>query len=1041
MQRLAEICIRRPVFATMLIVAITVAGVFGYTTLGIDQFPSVDFPVVTVTIANPGASAAEIERDITEKVESAVNAISGVKEVRSSSVEGVSQVNIQFSLNKSFDVAAQEVRDKVNLVIPELPRTIEPPTVQKFETNASPVIRLAVASPRPLVETTRIARRDVKERLETLDGAGRVSLLGGARREIRVTLDPLRLRAYALTPSEVAAAVQRQNQDAPAGTLEQGARETALRAPGKLSDAAALRRLPIAYRSAHPIRLEDVAQIEEGVQPPRTITALDGRPAVIVQVSKRAGGNAVALAGLVKAELAEIRAALPPDVTITEVGDKSVFIGAAVNDVKTHLIEGSLLACLVVLVFLRRAGLTLIAALAIPASVIGAFGVMAGLGYTLDTITLLALTLMVGVVIDDAIVVLENIERFIREKGYAPFDAAVEATREIGLAVLATTLSLLAVFLPTAFMGGIVGRFLAPFGVTASAAVAISMLVSFTLTPMLCARTLSAGHAAQPAADGWMTRGYVRLVAWAARRRGLVALACVGVAASVVPLFAVIGKDFIPQDDESQFEVTLRAPEGSSLAATALLAERIAADLRALPGVAHTLTTAGSGDPPVASRAYIYVKLAPLGDRAAAQAQLVAQARERLKGYADQARSSVQPISPFQGGGYENATIQYVLRGPDLDRLAAYAGALMNGMRAMEGVTDVNSTLVLGAPELRLIADRARAADLGVTVEDVATTLNILVAGLEIGTLAEAAADAADQPRLRLRASSAFRSLPERLGDIAVPTIKGETVPLASVVRFEEGQGPVAIERLNRQRYVTVLANVAPGSSLSEATERIDAAFNALELAPGYERVFAGDAKDAAESAYYFALAFALTFIFMYVVLAAQFESFIHPVTVLLTLPLALPFGLLSLLIAGQSVNLFVGLGVMVLFAVVKKNAILQIDHMNGLRRAGWSRDAAIVQANRDRLRPILMTTLAFVAGMCPLAFSQGPGASTNRSISVLVIGGQSLCLLLTLLAVPAFYALFDDAGAWLSRLWAPWRPARAAKSSAEPSSQSAAGD
>ncbi len=1036
MQWLAEVCIQHPVLTTMLMAAIAVFGLVGYGALGVDRFPNVDFPVVTVVITNPGASAVEIERDITEKVESAVNAISGVKEIRSTSVEGISQVNIQFSLNKNFDVAAQEVRDKVNLVIPELPKTIEPPTVQKFETNASPVIRLAVSAPYPLVETTRLARRQIKEQLEILEGVGRVSLLGGAQPEVRVTLDPLRLRAYDLTPLDVVTAIERQNRDAPAGTLEQGARETALRAPGKIPDAATLRRLPLAYRQTCPVCLEDVAHIEETTPLPRTITALDGRSAVIVQVSKRAGGNAVALAAAVKARLTEIRASLPPEVTVTEVGDKSIFIEAAVNDVKTHLLEGSLLACLVVLVFLRRLGLTLIAALAIPTSIIGAFGVMAGFGYTLDTITLLALTLMVGVVIDDAIIVLENIERFIREKGLPPFEAAVAATREIGLAVLATTLSLLAVFLPTAFMGGIVGRFLAHFGVTAAAAVAISMFVSFTLTPMLCAR-ISVSHQDRPAA-GWTARYYAPLVAWSVRRRGWVALMCFGVAVSVVPLFIVIGKDFIPQDDESEFEVTLRAPEGTSLAAMSLLVERIAADLRTLPGVAHTLTTAGSGDPPVASRGYIYVKLAPLAERTASQMELIGQARERLRAYAAQVRTSVQPINPFAGGGYENATIQYVLRGPELEPLALYAERLMEAMRRMPGVVDVNSTLVLGAPELRLVIDRARAADLGVAVEDVAATLNLLVAGVEAGTLAADAGAAADRPRIRLRATDAFRSLPERLGAIAVPTAKGAPVPLSSVVRLVEGTGPVAIERLNRQRYVTVLANVAAGYSLSAATERIDAAFQALELAPGYERVFAGDAKDMAESAYYFAIAFGLTFVLMYVVLAAQFESFIHPVTILLTLPLALPFGLVSLLAVGQNVNLFVGLGVLVLFAVVKKNAILQIDHMNGLRRAGWARDAAIVQANCDRLRPILMTTLAFVAGMLPLAFSRGPGASSNRSISVLVIGGQSLCLLLTLLAVPAFYALFDDLADWLARRrW--FRQRRSAGE--EPSVTSAAHD
>lgn len=1021
MQKLAEICVNRPVFATMLILALTVAGAFSYFSLGVDRFPKVDFPVITVTVANPGSSPAEIETEITDKIEAAVNTISGIKELRSTSVEGVSQVFIQFNLDKNFDVAAQEVRDKVNLVISDLPNTIETPTVQKFETNSSPVMQVAVAAPRPLVQVTDIAKKLIKERIENIPGIGQVRIIGGNKREIKVLVNPDRMRAYGVSAVEVVEAVRRQNLEVPGGRIPQGSQEFTLRTLGKLLEVPDFETIPVIQRGDFVVRLRDIATIEDGTEEQRSLSLLNGQPAVTLLISKRSGENTVAVIGAVKERLEEIRPTLPSDVTFQIVSDQSVFVEAAVNDVKTHLFEGSLLACLIVFLFLWRFGLTLIAGIAIPISIIGTFALMAAFGYTLDIITLLALTLMVGVVIDDAIVVLENIERFIREKGFAPFPAAIEATREIGLAVLATTLSLMAVFIPTAFMGGIVGRFLAPFGLTAAASVGISMLVSFTLTPMLCARILKPhskedGHEAKTPADRWfgpVERWYTHLLHWSMAHRKTVIAVCVLVIVSVVPIGGMVGGDFIALDDESQFEINLRMPEGTTLAQTSTLLERVAADLRALPGVTDTLTTIGSGEQQEANNAYIYVKLRPIHERDTSQAELIVKARELLARSPKEWRISLQAVPPFSGGGYRNSTVQYVLNGPDLEKLGLYADTLKEQLKKIPNLVDIDSTLALGQPEVRAVIDRQRAADLGVAVEDIATSLNIFVAGVEASRLTRGN----DQFEVRVRALEARRIKPEQLAQMTVPSTRSGSVPLENVVSFVESRGPAVIERLNRQRQVTLLANIAPGGSLSEVTTQIDQVFAGLELEPGYSRVLAGDAKELNDAAFYFVLAFALTFIFMYIVLAAQFESFIHPVTILLTLPLAIPFGLLSLLVTGQSLNIFSGLGLLVLFAVVKKNAILQIDHTNGLRAKGMDRLAAILQANRERLRPILMTTIAFVAGMLPLILATGPGAGTNRSIGVLVVGGQTLCLLLTLVAVPVFYSVFDD---WAN--WAGWK-------------------
>ncbi|MDQ3651324.1 MAG: efflux RND transporter permease subunit [Acidobacteriota bacterium] len=1064
MQKLAEICVRRPVFATMLILSLTVVGAFSFFSLGVDLFPKIDFPTITITVVNPGASPREIETEITDKVEAAVNTISGIDELRSTSVEGASQVFVTFLLEKDADVAAQEVRDKVNLVVPDLPETAEEPIVQKLDTDAAPVLRIAVSAPRSLREVTDIADDQIKDRIESINGVGQVEVVGGAEREIQVWVDPDKMRSYNVTIGEVAAAVRAQNLEVPGGRIDEGTRELTVRTMGRITDPADFNNIAVATRGAYVVKMSDIGYVEDGSEEQRTSALLNGQPAVTLIVSKQSGQNTVAVADAVKERLAEIAPTLPAGFRAEIVGDQSVFIRAAVESIETHLIEGGILAAVVVFVFLWNVRSTLIAAIAIPTSIIATFGLMAAMGYTLNQITMLSLTLMVGIVIDDAIVVLENIYRFVEEKGMDPFQAAIEGTREIGLAVMATTLSLLAVFLPVGFMGGIVGRFMSSFGLTSSFAIAVSLLVSFTLTPMLSARlikrreeehqatapstdpiasdsqTMTAATAVEDREGGVgsqeavvyepnqtarapktakdsrfyrpIDRTYTRMLEWSMAHRWVVVIVCLAAIVSIVPLFMFIGKNFLPVDDQSQFEVTLRAPEGSTLALTETTVERIAKDLREIDGVTDTLSTIGGGQQQLVNSATIYVKLKPIEERDLSQTDLMERARGVLQKYPKELRAGVQLVAAISGGGFRNADVQYVISGPDLQKLTAYSEELLKKMETIPDVVDADTSLVIGKPELRVEIDRARAADLGVRVGDIAQSLNTLVAGEEVSTFNEGT----DQYNVRVRATGQFRASKEGLQRMIVASPKVGWVSLDNLVRIEEGSGPSAIERLNRQRQVVLSANVKAGGSQAAVTAQMEQFAKEMSIEPGYTTGLAGRSKELGKAGYYFMLAFALSFIFMYMVLAAQFESFIHPITILLTLPLAIPFGILSLLVMGQTINIFSGLGLLLLFGVVKKNAILQIDHTNELRAQGMERYEAIIQANRDRLRPILMTTIALVAGMMPLVVATGPGSGTNRSIGVLVVGGQSLCLLLTLLAVPVFYSLFDDLGR--SRVW-----------------------
>ena len=1035
----------------MLILSITVVGLFSFRSLGVDLFPKIDLPTITVTVINPGASPQEVETEITDKIEGAVNTVSGIDELRSTSLEGVSQVFITFLLEKNADVAAAEVRNKIDLIVNDLPETAEVPIVQKLDTDATPVLRIAVSAPRSLREVTDIADKQIKRLIESIDGVGNVEIVGGRLREVEVWVDPDKMRAFNVTAAEVANAVRQQNMELPGGRIEEGQREFTVRTMGRIPNPAEFNNLAVATHGSYAVKISDIGYVEDGAEEQRTAARLNGQPAVTLVVSKQSGQNTVAVADAVKARLEELKPTLPRDVKTQIVGDQTIFIKAALHAINLHLVEGSILAAIVVFVFLWSIRSTFIAAIAIPTSIIATFGLMAAMGFTLNQITMLALTLMVGIVIDDAVVVLENIFRFVEEKGVPPFQAAIEGTREIGMAVTATTLSLLAVFLPVGFMAGIVGRFMSSFGFTSSFAIAVSLLVSFTLTPMLAARLIkrkntnavkgaSKETSSSPESEKRSSlaefkdkyvqaqskesrfyrpidRTYTWMLKWSMAHRWAIVVLSFLVMISIVPLFMFVGKNFLPVDDQAQFELNVRTPEGSTLSSTSALAERVAADVRKLPGVTDTLVTIGSGQQQLVNLANIYVKLAPIEERNISQQDLMVRARNEilgkyLKEYPDQLRTSVNPVAAISGGGFRNADIQFVIGGPDLDKLTRYADDLLAKMKTLPDVVDVDSSLITGKPELRVVIDRARAADLGVRVGDVAQSLNTLVAGQKVSTFNAGT----DQYDVRVRAMGEFRASAEGLKRMLVASQKLGWVSLDNLVRVEEGTGPSSIDRYNRQRQVTLFANTKPGGSQAAVTAKMNAFVKAENMDSAYRAFLAGRTKELARTGQYFLLAIVLSFVFMYMVLAAQFESFIHPITILLTLPLAIPFGIVSLLVTGQTVNIFSGLGLLLLFGVVKKNAILQIDHTNGLRKQGMERAEAIIQANRDRLRPILMTTVALVAGMTPLTLSTGPGSGTNRSIGVLVVGGQSLCLLLTLLAVPVFYSLFDDLAR--SRVW-----------------------
>ncbi len=1077
MQWLAEICVHRPVFATVIVMFLTVVGGFSFFTLGVDRFPKIDLPTVSVRTTNPGAAPEEIESEITDVIEGALNTVPGVEEMRSTSSRGSSNVTLTFNLEKNPDQAYQEIQQKLSTVVNRLPETADPPVAQKADPDSQPILMYTVSAPRDVMELTELVENLIQDRIESADGVGEVFMWGSRGKQVKIYVDPNRLRAYNLAVTEVSNAIRSQNQELPGGSLVEGARTLGLRTMSKLTSIDQFNDIVITTRNGFPVKIRDVGRVEESGATPTSAASLDGVQSVSIGIRKQSGANTIAVIKNVKQRMATIVPNLPSDMRVAIIRDQSEFIENSLHAIEEHLVLGGLFAAIIVFFFLWNFRSTIIAALAIPVSIIAAFAAIAAFGYSLNQMTMLALTLMVGIVIDDAIVVLENIYRFVEEKGMDPFQAAIEGTREIGLAVLATTLSLLAVFLPVGFMTGIVGRFMSSFGLTAAAAIAVSLIVSFTLTPMLAARwikrperegetgrrgegetgdydagtdDLGQDEIQNPKSKiqnsskaGWFYRqidgGYTWLLKTAMRFRWAVVLICVLTVMSIVPLYKFVGMAFLPDEDESLFQINIRGPQGTSLSATQSILDRIARDVRAqMPEVRNTLVLAGFGRGSGPNNGFVNVSLKPVADRSRSQSELINQTRGLVKKYSSKdyqvSVSASSSIAGSIGLGRGGSGVGIFIAGPDMVNLTQYANALVEKMKEDPIFRDPDTSIEVGSPEIRVVIDRTKAADLGVRAADIAQALNILAAGQIVSTFSEGSnqydvvvqadeqyrRDRSYLPQFTVSSTNVGRAIQpgnatvsnqgsNSTGQTASGGAVG-TVPLDRVVKLTEGLSPSSINRLNRLRQVTVSASLPPNSSESDAVAKIQQYAAQLEMPPEYLTGVTGQSKELQKAYDSFLYAFLLSFVFMYLILAAQFESFIHPVTILLTLPLSVPFALLSTAIAGQTLNIFSALGILLLFGIVKKNAILQIDHTNTLRAQGLSRYDAIIQANRDRLRPILMTTIALVAGMIPLVVGSGAGAATNRSIGILVVGGQSLCLLLTLLAVPVFYSLFDDA-------------------------------
>ena len=1023
---LSAVAIRRPVFTTMVMLGLVVLGWFSYRGLAIDQFPSIDIPVVTVQTIYPGASSETVEREVTRRMEESFNPVEGVDRITSVSLEGVSQVVVEFELGRPVDAAAQDIRSKIEAIRRDLPADIDPPIVQKLDFAAQPIVSLALSSATlPLVELTQLADLTLRRQLESVPGVGEIRIAGGLDREIRVNLVPARLEAMGITVPEIMGALQQQNLEVPAGRVERGANERLVRVTGRITEPRQFNDVIVATRNGQPVRLSDVASVEEGTEEERSVALVNGERAVSLDILKVSGANTVAVADEVRAAVAALERDLPPGTTLQVVRDNSVFIRNSVTDVIHELVIGALLTVLIVMLFLNDWKATAITSLALPVSVISSFILMAILGFTLNVLTLMALSLSIGILIDDAIVVVENIVRH-REQGEDHFTAASAGTREIILAVMATTLSIIAVFVPVAFMKGIIGRFFFAFGMTVAWAVLVSLFVSFTLTPMLAAWWGVNPH--EGVGGNVLTRGIGRFNQWFDRqaekyrgvirwalghRKSTLALAAASFVGALA-LFPFIGGSFSPDVDQGEFVVQFETPEGSSLAYTRDKSDRVNEIVRSMEEVDYTYTTIGSGPTGTVTNGEAFVKLVATDERSRSQQEVIADTRARL---ADIYGLRVSVLEASGPGGAQ-APIQVQVRGPEVNELQRISALTLAQLRQIPGLVDLQSSLGDPRPEMRIDVNRDVANRVGVDIGQVAATIRPLMAGQTATRWEDPTGEERD---VVVQVAPEYRQSMEDVAMIPVPTAtRGPagrmTVPLRDVARITQGTAPAQIDRQDLARVATITGGTDASLSIAEASALIRDRLTRVALPAGYSIRLGGETEQLEETAGYVVETQFLAVILIFLILASQFESFTQPFAIMLSLPLSLVGVLLALLITDVTLNIMSMIGVIMLMGLVTKNAILLVDNANERRAAGTERLAALIEAGAVRLRPILMTTLAMIFGMLPVALAMGEGGAFRAPMARAVIGGLITSTMLTLVVVPVAYTYFDDMGAWVRR-------------------------
>lgn len=1015
---LSNLSIKQPVFATMMMLALAVLGIASYRQLKVDQFPDVDFPIVSITTRYQGASPETVERDVTRKIEEAVNTLEGIKHIESVSQEGLSNILVTFNLEIPSQVASQDIRGKIAAIRGDLPIEIEEPVVLRMDPSSAPIISLAVdAKGMSALAASDLADKIIKRRLETVSGVGAVNLVGEAERETQVIVDRTKLDAYNLTLADVIGTLRTENIDAPAGSAKREATEALVRVGARGKSAEQIGAIPLKHLGSATLYVRDVAQVIDGATEARNLAFFNDRKALAVDVLKQSGANTVAVADDVLAAIAKLQGELPPGVTLKIIRDDSQFIRESIEDVNTTMLIGGLLTVLIVFVFLNSWRSTVITGLTLPISVVSAFIAMRAFGFTLNVLTLMGLSLAIGLLIDDAIVVRENIVRHL-QRGKDHFDAARDGTSEIGLAVMATTFTIIAVFIPVAFMGGIVGRFFYQFGLTVTAAVIVSLFVSFTLDPMLSSRWVD------PAMESnrhtkflgrWLAHfnerfehlhvTYERALGWALNHRGWVVIVGVVAFLGSFPILAVLGGDFMPDFNRGEYQIQFKATPGSTLEETGQRALETVRRLQNVSDVQYTYTTigeAGTSYKPV-TEGSIFVKLK--SSRGKSFSQVLREARLAIQDVPGMTFGLVE------AGMFGQKPIQISVRGEDVNELDRISHELMSKMAQMRGVADLDTSLERSKPELRVSIDRNRASDLGITAASIASTLRAGVSGEVASKVEDSAGDSHD---VRVRLNSNQRRFSQDLLDLNIATStdspKGGkiVVPLREVANTQIVNSPSSIRRKDLRREVRVSANT-DGRALGDITNDIEKAVGQLNLAPGYDIVQGGDTEELKSMFSNMFQALALAVIFIYIILASQFGSFTHPLSIMLTLPLSL-FGVaVGLLITRDTLNIMSMIGLIMLMGLVTKNAILLVDFTNQARRSGVDRRTALLQAGTTRLRPILMTTLAMIFGMLPLAFAIGAGAEMRAPMARAVIGGLVTSTLLSLIVVPVVYTYLDD--------------------------------